>query len=384
MKIAVLLFGDYRQDGRVQRTANSLAEKYDVKVFITTDDMENYPKVFDGIPIQSVSLKTKKLTNHPLIQIIKFIEYFVSTTKFVKKYNPDIVFCNDVYTLFFGWLFKKNGKRFIYDSHELWKDTMHHYAYNAKLFKLLYWVQKKTIGSADGVITVCNSIADILKEDHKIKRPEVIMNISEMQKCTDTNIIRKRTGIKENKKIVLYVGALSKGRGLENIIESTKEWMDNVVLAILGSGVLENKLKKMVKENGLNEKVYFLGVVPQAEVLEYTNSCNYGIMAIQNMCQSYYYCLPNKFFQTAQNKIPIIASNFPELEKIIKENGLGYTFEPENRSDIADKVNKMIIEDFNISDRNYKKFMIKYNWQNEKTKLFRLIDDLKIVDSGKK
>lgn len=45
MKIAVLSFGDYLKDGRVQRTAEAFSEKYEVKVFVITEFINKYHSV---------------------------------------------------------------------------------------------------------------------------------------------------------------------------------------------------------------------------------------------------------------------------------------------------------------------------------------------------
>lgn len=44
-KIAIILFADYLKDGRVQRTAEALSEKYEVKVFVITEFINKYHSV---------------------------------------------------------------------------------------------------------------------------------------------------------------------------------------------------------------------------------------------------------------------------------------------------------------------------------------------------
>jgi glycosyltransferase involved in cell wall biosynthesis len=375
MKIAIILFGDYLKDGRVQRSAEALSQNHNVKVFVTTDPKENYPSEYNDVPIQFIDLKTKKLSKHPIVQILKFIEYFIVTSIHINRFNPDVVFCNDVYTLFFGWFFKKQRKKFVYDSHELWKDTMHHYAYNKRLYKILTWVQNKTIKKADVVITVNESIANILKEDHKITKPVVIMNISEITELVDKQKIDLFRTIDESKKIVLYIGGIAAGRGLEYIIESIQYWKDNIEFAILGSGAYEPKLVELSDKLGVANKVHFLGSVLQKDVLSYASACDAGIMAIQSTCRSYYYCLPNKFFQLAQLRKPILGSNFPEISKLINDYKLGTTFNPNKPKEIAESVNRLFFENFHIAEEDHKKFIETYNWNHEEAKLLSLINN---------
>ena len=84
-KIAIILFGDYLKDGRVQRTAEALSGEYDVKVFVTTDYIDNYPNNYHEISLRMTPLKTKKLPNHPIVQVLKFFEYFIVTLIQIKK-----------------------------------------------------------------------------------------------------------------------------------------------------------------------------------------------------------------------------------------------------------------------------------------------------------
>lgn len=375
-KVAILLFGDYLRDGRVQRTAEALKEKFNVKVFVTSDYIGDYPKEFRGVAIEFSSLKSKKLLKHPLIQIIKFIEYFWVTSIQIKKFDPDIIHCNDVFTILFGWIFKFRGKKVVYDSHELWKDTQHKYAYNSRLFKMLYWLEKVIIGKIDAVITVGDYIADILQRDYMINRPFVIKNITETENVEQTDIVREKGIISKGDKIVLYIGGLSAGRGLEKVVQSCRFWNDEIVLVVLGFGVLKDKLLQMRSELRLQNKIYFLDSVSQNQVLKYANSCDAGIIPYENTCLNHYYALPNKIFQLAQMRIPILVSNFPEMKQLVDKYSLGYTFDPGEPREIANAVNELFETNFSINDKNYEKFSKDFNWKNEKCKLMNLYNKL--------
>ena len=381
MKIAVILFGDYIYDGRVQRTSRTLSSKYDVRVFgIADNNSKKYPKVFDGVNIEIIKLKTKDLPKNQFFQIFKFIEYIIITTNQINKFNPDVLHCNDVFTLFFGWFFKFKKKKFVYDSHELWMDSSHKYLYNAKLFVFLRWLERVTIRKTNAVITVGEHIAKILQKQYKIKIPIVIMNINVFSEniMDKSNIIRNRYHISESKKIILFIGALSSGRGLDKIIESIQYWKKDIIFALLGYGPLKYSLRELSKKFNIEEKVYFLGVVKQDKVLKYALSCDAGIMATQKICLSYYHGLPNKFFQIVQCKKPILASNFPVLKKIITNYKLGYTFNPEYPREIANAVNELFETNFSISNKNYEKFTKDYNWENENKKILNLYKKLEM------
>lgn len=375
-KVAILLFGDYLIDGRVQRTAEALAEKYNVRVFVTSDYIEDYPKEFGGVAIEFISLKSKKLSKHPLIQIIKFIEYFWVTSIQIKKFDPDVIHCNDVFTILFGWIFKFRGKKVVYDSHELWKDTQHLQAYNKNLFKLLICLEKTVIKKVNAVITVNDHIAEILKNDHKIKLPTVIRNIANHDQVEHTDIIRERCGLSVDDKIVLFIGGFTAGRGLDNVVKSCKFVNEKINMIFIGNGYLKEKLINLKDDLKLQNRIYFLDSIPQGEVLKYVKSSDLGIIPYENTCLNHYYCLPNKFFQFIQMGKPIVVSDFPELKEKVEKYHLGYIFNPNLPEDIADSINKVFSNKYNIREENMIAFLHDYNWENEKKKLIDLYKGL--------
>ena len=377
MKIAVILFGDYIYDGRVQRISRILSSKYDVRVFgISDNNSKKYPKVFDGVNIEIIKLKTKDLPKNQFFQIFKFIEYIIVTTNQINKFNPDVLHCNDVFTLFFGWFFKFKKKKFVYDSHELWMDSSHKYLYNAKLFVFLRWLERVTIRKTNAVITVGKNIAQILHDRYNIPAPVIIMNISDVSKIADSNIIREKLNLPKKCKIVLYIGGFIPGRGLEKVVESCQYWNNNVVLVLLGKGVLEKKLEEMIEKYSIKSKIYFVEHVPQEQVLKYTSSCDAGIIPYQNICLNHYYCLPNKFFLYTLLKKPVLASNFPDMGDLIKEYNLGFIFNPENPKDIAEQVNKMFDMKYKIKSEDFYKFSCRFNLKNENKKMLDLYKKL--------
>ncbi len=89
------------------------------------------------------------------------------------------------------------------------------------------------------------------------------------------NIKRLRTKyhLKEEEKVLLYVGSLSKDKNLETLIDkfqssSIKSEIPYRLL-IVGTGDIEDKLKEQVNSNGLDDKVTFVGPVDNDKIKPY-------------------------------------------------------------------------------------------------------------------
>jgi glycosyltransferase involved in cell wall biosynthesis len=178
---------------------------------------------------------------------------------------------------------------------------------------------------------------------------------------------------------LIYTGSITFNRGLENLVRSLK-FLPNMYLVMMGYGKndFKKKLLAIANENNVSDRFSFFGPVPSDEVTAYTQEADLGIAPIINACLSYYYCAPNKIFEYLLGGIPVVASNFPEMEKIVKENNIGTTFNPEKPESIAKAVKEVFSDDerYKQMKTNTKIAAEKYNWENEEKKLLNIYKNL--------
>ena len=67
-----------------------------------------------------------------------------------------------------------------------------------------------------------------------------------------------------------------------------------------------------------------------------------GAIPYRNVGLNNYYTSPNKLFEYCAAGVPVVASRFPELVKIVEGMGVGRTFDPESPEDIARVVNALL------------------------------------------
>ena len=77
---------------------------------------------------------------------------------------------------------------------------------------------------------------------------------------------KESLGIRPTQKVILYQGAVNVDRGLEEAIMAMKFVQEDAVLLIVGTGDVFDKLKQLVKDQGLTGRVIFTGQVPFAEL----------------------------------------------------------------------------------------------------------------------
>lgn len=366
-KVCMIAFSNFIHslDGTKIRIAKSIVDAgYDVTALAIKDDKTKSREIIDGINVFRIEGR-----NRP----IKLLKILGSAL----RQKPDIYHAFDLKTLPLAYIVSKiNRSKLIYDSRELYVESMRDEELPKVYKRIMMSVERFLIRRVDGVIVVSDSIADILVQRYGIKRPTVVFNCPPYKEYRRTTIIRDLLNIKEVKKIVLYQGIISSGRGLENLIEASR-YLDDAVVVLIGGGNLKGELKRKVKEEGLEEKVKFIDAVPYKDLLDYTMSADLGISPIQNTCLSYYYSAPNKLFEYLMAGLPVAVSNFPDIQKIVEKAGVGVSFDPEDVEDLARVINKILNDEEKYNRMRENALRVareSYNWEKESQKMMKIYE----------
>jgi len=307
-----------------------------------------------------------------------YYDFRSNCLKIVKKEPADFYHGHDLHALpaaVAAW--RKTGGKVIYDSHELYTEISVLTPLERKVYR---WYEKNIVPKVDGVITVNESIAEELSKRYQIKKPVVLMNcpvtVGEIDH-TSGNLLKEKAGITENKPIILYQGAFHPNRGLQNLVKSA-QYIDEAIIVFMGWGKLEEELKALVVDGGLEDKVKLIGPVPQHEVLNYTKGADVGAIPYQFIGLNNYYTSPNKLFDYINTEVAVVGSDFPELKRFIEGYEIGKTFNPESPQSIADAINYVIADPSRLQQmkENTKKAAIIYNWEEESKKLLNLYKEL--------
>ncbi len=326
--------------------------------------------------------KYEKLDQHRAILRIK--ERFVfkqSLLNFIAKYfffqfqvvwalrgiKFDVINCHNLSVLGIGVYFKIFRRTLlIYDAHELETEVEGAKGlkkYIGKLIEAMY------MPFVDEIIVVSNLIGDWYKKRYKVSFVTVIKNVpyffSNLEK---PNILREMFGIQEDKLIFIYQGVLSKGRGVNIIIEAFLNIKQEHHIIFMGMGELADEINSISSKRS---NFHFIPAVPPSEIRKYTSSADVGIHLIQNSCLNHYYCSPNKVYEYLMYGIPQIISDFPEMRNTIDNGTCGWLISPEK-----DELIK-IIQKLTLTDVAHKTSFVmqkrkSIGWHNEESSLINI------------
>jgi glycosyltransferase involved in cell wall biosynthesis len=81
---------------------------------------------------------------------------------------------------------------------------------------------------------------------------------------------------------------------------------------------------------------------PAEEVVPYISTANCSVMAIQNICLSYYYCFPNKLLESVYAGLPVVAANLFELARFVTANEVGVIVDETSAAAVAEGIRTVL------------------------------------------
>jgi len=305
--------------------------------------------------------------------VLFYVEFQIRLFLILLFKKKALLLANDLDTLLPNFFISKWFKqKLIYDSHEIFCEVpeLQDTPIKKKVWEKL---EGYLIPKLNNCITVNTSIAKWFKGKYNINFV-VVRNIGQLPNMSKIKS-RQELGLPIDKKILLIQGAgINIQRGAEECVEAM-QYMENIVLYIIGGGDVLPFLKQKVEELHLKEKVFFRDKMPATELFHFTSNADIGLTIDKNSNINYRYSLPNKIFDFINAGIPILSSRLPQLEALIEKYDIGDFISSHDPKHIAEKVNSMLNNiKYNDWIKNTQQAKQENNWEIEKQKLIALIN----------
>ena len=140
---------------------------------------------------------------------------------------------------------------------------------------------------------------------------------------------------------------------------------------IVGEGDKLQEMKNRVKQLEMDDRVKFLGRIPFEELPAYTACADIGISLLENRGLNYYYSLPNRIFDFIRKNIPILATDFPEIRKIIAHYDVGELVADHDPRYLASVIRRMTVKEKN--PEGFAKANAELTWEKESEILLKIV-----------
>jgi glycosyltransferase involved in cell wall biosynthesis len=199
--------------------------------------------------------------------------------------------------------------------------------------------------TADGWITINDSLADAAVELFGIARPLVLRNFQDAGLWVSDGRLRSDLGLPEEVRILLHLNTMRKGEGLETAIDALACLPSAFHLVGLGpppkADFLES-LRRRAAERGVADRFHLAPMQPPHAVNAYIAGADVGIIARHGKLQNLRLSLPNRLFQMIAARLPVVATPLPEIARVVQDWGLGVLFDEGDRAGLAAAVQRIV------------------------------------------
>jgi len=171
--------------------------------------------------------------------------------------------------------------------------------------------------------------------------------------------IRNELGKREGDVFLVNTSRLVNQKGFDTIIEALQYLPENVKFVAVGDGEDEPKLRDLVKELNLRQRVIFTGRVDRSVVTLYRKACD--IFVAPSRSEG----LGNAFVSALASRIPLVTSGVGGIADYAIDGETAWVVPPEDPKRLAEKILEVIANPEKakeISERARNMIELDYDW----------------------
>jgi glycosyltransferase involved in cell wall biosynthesis len=274
----------------------------------------------------------------------------------------------------------------VYDTHELFLETGSARRLPRPLWTLLRAQERRLARRAFAVVTVNDSLAEVLERRYHLRRIVVVHNCPDRSPIPSapSSAIRRATGIPEGEPVILYHGNLAAHRGIEQLIEAIRApGLRQVHLVLLGFGQGTETYRQAAADPALAGRVHLLPAVAPQELQAWIASADVEGMPIQASTLNHYLSTPNKLFEALAAGVPVVASDFPAMRRIVMDDvrgSVGAVCDPADVAALTSALRSILELDPAAAKALRARCLAtahdRWNWQIESVGLLRLYSEI--------
>lgn len=211
----------------------------------------------------------------------------------------------------------------VYDSHELFVESGSASRLPQVVRRLLRVREAQLVARCVATITVNPGLAAELERLYRPARLVVVRNCLPRWSplAGRPDIIRERLGLQVDASIALFHGALEPNRGIEQLISALNApGLEKLHLVLLGYGQMREALELQTDDPDLSGRLHVLPAVEPFDLPQWVASADVGAVLQQPANRNLVLSTPNKLFEAIAVGTPVVASDLPEIARIVRDD----------------------------------------------------------------
>ncbi|MBD3249390.1 glycosyltransferase [Candidatus Woesearchaeota archaeon] len=279
--------------------------------------------------------------------------------KIVKEHKIDILHSHLIEADFYAWLLSMTMPKVRWISTRHAKDPFR---------KSIFWglFNRLMAVRSSKIIAVSESVGKFIKRYEFIpdKKIEVVHNGIDTERFKKTNqSLRDEFGFSKEDIIIGIVGRVEEGKGHKVLLDAVAEMEEKIKALIVGTGQLEENIKRYVEEKGLGKRVIFAGF--RNDIQKMFNT--FDIFCLPSESEG----LPLVVVEAMSCELPVICSDIDSHKNIIEDGKDGLLFKVGDEEQLKLAIRKLVSEKDvmknmgkNARDKAVNEFDIKDNIKN--------------------
>nr|WP_303715908.1 glycosyltransferase family 4 protein [Methanoculleus marisnigri] len=370
MRICMLTTTHLPHDGRIfEKEAKSLAKEHDVTLIAPSD--AGGVGEDGGVRVVTVPKPASNLL-HPVT--------LWRTLRACLSQECDVIHCHEPDALLIALLVKAvSGRKVVYDIHEHWPSEIPFDLGLPKatvltgiLESLLSPVEVGLARFADAKIAVSESVAERFRGNGR--EPVIISNFSVAGSVLPASQMGSGHGV------MYMAGNMQLFHGIRECISAmskvTAKYPD---LSLTLVGNVREDVGAIAARTDPRPEITLTGYLPYREMYETLCTGSVGLLVFQPDYYNAYIGLPNKLFDYMLCGLPVVASDFPEIRKVVGGAECGVLVDPTDPDAIAEAIVYLLEnpdEARRMGENGRRAVEERYNWGKEEVRLLSLYRSL--------
>ncbi len=388
LRVCMLAYAFYESDTRILQYATALAERGDIVDVIALRRGDEFPEFerLNGVNVYRIQERT--VNEKGLFTYVKRIMRFAFRSAWFlrrkhREHPYDVVHVHNVPDfLVFSAVYPKLKKApIVLDVHDLLPEfyaSKFKISHKSFLFKLLVLSERCSAAFADHVI-IANHLwrHRLVSRSSKPEKCSVVRNRPDLSIFTESAKEKRK---EDGKFILTYPGSLNWHQGLDVAIRAFTSIADRIPEAefhIYGEGPAKPSLMALVKEFGMESRIFFHDFLPSREVAQVMAKTDLAIEPKRSTSAFGNEALSTKILEFMSLGVPVIASKTTIHAYYYDETIIQY-YDNDDESQLAAQIlhlkndshlRRSLVE-------NAKQYVEENTWDARKHEYLRLVDSL--------
>lgn len=405
------VFGDIGFDSRVRREAETLARAGHRVILVCLPDPRPAPGPPPGVEcLQLMPHRSEILPGSPRAQarpggragvVLDFAAWLTGYLRNLRQWgreavdavpDADVWHLHDLPALLAIAPRLPSRVRYVYDSHELFLNSGSAGRLPAPARRSVAALERRFARRAAAVITVNPGIADVLASRYGLRRPVVVRNCPPLGRRSDDerDLLREAAGIPPDAPLLLFHGNLVTGRGIELLVRLLRgSRLGRFHFVCMGDGSLAGVLREAAADPATGGRLHLLEPVSPDELPRWVASADLAAVLQQPDNLNLVLSTPNKLYEAISVGVPVLASDLPEIRRVVlgdPDGPLGVLCDPTDEARVSDALDDLLGGGAEVlrayRERCLRAAAARLNWEVESARLLEVYGAIERRGSG--